>query len=134
MTKYIRLSDYFVIDTLVSLAKSRTEELLSEIENATDAVVNPGEMADFEQETEGGLSDKNKKSALFSIDMALASTSFTFTPELQDFQSGVESAIYAAVKTIMTPERLIEDDELKQYTQVNVDDGGEDQNGEVEVC
>lgn len=69
------------------------------------------------------------KEAIFSIEIELSSgRSLTFSPQLRDFQSALESIIYAAVNAVMKYDRLIEDEELQQFTQVNVDDGGEELN------
>ena len=138
LTKFIRLADHFVIDTLVSLAIERTTNMLDTLK------FEECEVKRITEETEAGEDrgllpydadeDGNQeKVPIFSVELVLEDTELVFRPSLVDFQYAVESSITSAVKKVMSVERLILDEEFAQYTRVNVEDADEDSMPEFQL-
>lgn len=141
LTKYIRLADYFIIDTLVTLCLDRTGDVLGLVERKQEKERKEKERKEKElMEKKGGKFDKKTTRAskahqkeellpLFSVELALDNKTFKlqFDPPVQEFQAQLEHSIDHAVKKVMAPKRLIKSDDFNSYTQVNVEDGDEDQ-------
>ena len=96
LTKFIRLADYFVIYTLVTLSFDRTRDLLHYIENKPDTsqltlAVKGAGAASKKPRAGGGKEEKLTDVPMFLIETrleekALAAAQLSFTPELKDFQ------------------------------------------------
>jgi dynein heavy chain len=162
LTKYIRLADYFIVDTLVTLSMDRTADLLefmtskerqarllqqaAEAVAAEEAAIAAGtlapEDAQFARETVAGMPGKRgakerKKEdvhPLICTDVVIHGdeSELSFEPTLQTIQQCVEEAIIGVVKAAMSPKRLLKDAEFLQYTQVNNDDDDDDDDDEAE--
>ena len=109
LTKYIRLADYLVIDSLISLAMDRTTEVLKFLVEASRP--------------------------LFSIELLLESgeNHLTFQPAQDSFQNAMEQSIRESVGVLMSTNRLLVDEEFHPYTQVNVDEVNVDPDIESKV-
>lgn len=83
----------------------------------------------------GGKDKKIVEKPLFSTDLILsqATQDLKFSPELEDFQQALESAIDSAVKKIMAPKRLISDPDFLVYTNQNTEEGDDDQSVEFKL-
>ena len=202
LTKYIRLADYLVIDTLVTLSMDRTQDVLNFVQRrptnnqtlqATKTVSGPkaggpvsgsmlskpllGGMAkevkpeeelplftvELELENQAQLAQSLQNTARdsaaqiaaaaaaaatksndadeFTVPVAHStkpehqSQGLLFTPALEQWQHTLETSIDSAIRKIMTPKRLIHDQDFAAYTKANVGGadggaGGEDPEGE----
>jgi len=147
LTKYIRLADYFVINTLISLSFEQTTMLANRIDkpfpelppvilkvpDKTDDVMGfpPAAAAtrfDDDDTKEGSIPQ-------FSVKLILQTDTqqLKFLPSPQEFQDTIEKSIDKAIKTISVPTRLTKDDAFHFYTKVTESEDSEDQSGEVNV-
>jgi dynein heavy chain len=145
LTKYIRLADYFVIDTLVTLSMDRTEDVLKYVERRSElqlkaqaqaqaALLEEKKVDEKDMLRRPGKDKKIVEKPLFSVELRLDfNDDLKFTPELEEFQVSLEQAIDSAIKKIMTPKRLLNDPDFYVYTQQNVEEGDDDQSVEFKL-
>mmetsp|Transcript_44339 Transcript_44339/g.86753 ORF Transcript_44339/g.86753 Transcript_44339/m.86753 type:complete len:4144 (+) Transcript_44339:98-12529(+) len=147
LTKYIRLADYFIIDTLVTLCMDRTADVLQFVQRkspmqlaaqakaaalAKAIAENPEKAAEAEK---AGKDKVPQELPLFSTEIMVDedTNELMFVPCLEEFQTHMEASIDSAVRKVMAPKRLINDPDFESYTKQNAADDNDDQSVEFKL-
>eukprot|EP00494_Astrolonche_serrata_P033053 UN33322 len=98
LTKFIKLSDQLLGDSLITLTKTRLSELLEQV----NTIENIDEAGEKKVESEGKMkkiSKKKKQACLFTLELKLNDMNeLEFFPELADFQEVLERSIFDVIK------------------------------------
>ncbi|XXQ39846.1 AAA+ ATPase domain-containing protein [Plasmodiophora brassicae] len=130
LTKFIKLADYFLIDTLVTLSKHCTKQLWDALQDVhPDNAMSTGDEGDRAPDDAaadalGAGVGASKPEPIFSVEVLVDGDQFTFKPSLAEFQSALQTTVAEAVKVAMNSARLINEHDLQQYTQTHADDNG----------
>lgn len=138
LTKYIRLVDFFMIDTFLSLALNSAVNFLEFINppQKTEESPTPNTSASTRMGSVkfGALlpTPNQSVSPLFLVklhyeqydDTDEVDGELVFTPDATEFKNKLEAVIFDALKVVTTVEPLLTDPDFEDYTQADVDEGG----------
>ena len=129
LVKYIRLCDFIVRDTLLSLALESIEVMLHFFVDAMESATGERSYTDQEKDEEeyghapplefsdGTVVPRLQVGVNFS-----QSGSIIFSPSEQNCVSQIEGVMFDAVRVIAAPEALLTHDDLKMYTEAAAED------------
>ena len=129
LVKYIRLCDFIVRDTLLSLALESIESMLHFFVNAMESATGEKSYTDQEKDEEeyghapplefsdGTVVPRLQVGVNFS-----ESGNIVFSPSAPNCVSQVEGVMFDAVRVIAAPEALLTHDDLKMYTEAAAED------------
>jgi dynein heavy chain len=140
LTKYIRLVDYYILDTLITLAHNRTNDLLALIQRKA---LPQSSLNTHNKKTKGfnaNLTNTNNANReelpLFSIELELSTSaslqadsaeanlslldgSLCFVPSLRDFQSSLDLAMDSTIRQLLHHSKLLNHQSFHQFTKQN---------------
>ena len=129
LVKYIRLCDFIVRDTLLSLALESIELMLHFFVDAMESATGERSYTDQKKDAEeyghapplefsdGTVVPRLQVGVNFS-----QSGSIIFSPSEQNCVSQIEGVMFDAVRVIAAPEALLTHDDLKMYTEAAAED------------
>jgi dynein heavy chain len=130
LTKFLRLADFLVVDTLRALALESYDELLGFV--TLDEVGPPTRIVRINEKTD------SKKTAgavehrppVFVVEASFDENGDTcISPTFEEFSQEIETVILDSIFVISGPERVLGHPELEAYTDASADDGGDADEG-----